>query len=269
MKRKIYDLVEGGLYPKKQNKYFDIFISVLIILNVIAIAIESSPVLNEELKNILRYFETFSLTVFTIEYIMRLYVSDIQYPKRKKINSVFKFAFSPLGLIDLLAILPFFIPFFIPVDLRFIRIFRLFRFLRVFKMARYSRALKLIIDVFKEKRTELGMTFIIAFILLVIASFLMYFSESHIQPKVFNNIFSSFWWALSTLTSVGYGDIYPVTTLGKIISALVSLLGIGIIAIPTGIVSSGFISKINYKKPSKPVHQHRKNLKRNFNKKLP
>lgn len=262
MKRKIFEIVEGGPGASEGNRYFDFFISALIILNVIAIAIESVPTLTREQIRMLRYFEIFSLTIYTIEYCLRLYIADIQFPRRKKINSILAFALSPLGLIDLFAILPFFIPFFIPVDLRFIRIFRLFRFMRVFKMARYSRALKMIVDVFKEQRTELGMTFFIAFILLVIASFLMYFTESQVQPDVFNNIFSSFWWALSTLTTVGYGDIYPVTTPGKIISAIVSLIGIGIVAIPTGIVSSGFISKINGRKPAKTVQHYRGERKR-------
>jgi len=250
MKRKIYELVERGSFGKKHNLYFDYFIASLIILNVIAIAIESISTLNTNHLKIFKVFEVVSLLIFTIEYLLRLYVADLIYPRKKKINSIISFVFSPLGLIDLFAILPFYIPFIIPFDLRFIRLFRLFRFIRVFKIARYNKALKLIVDVFKERKTELGMTFFIAFIILVIASFLMYFIEGKIQPEVFKNVFSSFWWALSTLTTVGYGDIYPITTLGKIISAFVSVLGIGIVALPTGIISSGFISKLNKSKVS-------------------
>jgi voltage-gated potassium channel len=259
MKQKIYELVERGSFGKRYNLCFDYFIACLIILNVAAIAIESLSELNPSHLKLLKSFEIVSLIIFSIEYLLRLYVADLIYPRKKKIYSIIKFAFSPLGLVDLFAILPFYIPFILPFDLRFIRLFRLFRFVRVFKIARYNKALNLIGSVFKEKKSELAMTFFVAFIILIVASFMMYFVENPVQPKVFTNIFSSFWWALSTLTTVGYGDIYPVTNLGKIISAIVSLLGIGIVALPTGIISSGFISKISQSKNTKFICPHCKN----------
>jgi voltage-gated potassium channel len=256
MKKAIYELVERGSFGKKYNLFFDYFIASLIILNVIAIAIESLSTLDPIHLKILKDFEIVSLLIFTIEYSLRIYVADLKYPRKTKIQSIFAFVLSPLGLIDLFAILPFYIPFILPFDLRFIRLFRLLRFIRVFKIARYNKALNLIVAVLKEKRSELAMTFFVAFIILVVSSFMMYFVENPVQPKVFTNIFSSFWWALSTLTTVGYGDIYPVTDLGKIISAFVSLLGIGIVALPTGIISSGFISKLSSSKTSKMVCPH-------------
>jgi len=256
MKRKIYELVERGSFGKKYNLYFDYFIASLIVLNVIAISIESLSYLDPVHLKVLKTFEVISLLIFTVEYVLRMYVSDLIFPHERKVYSVIRFILSPLGLVDLLAILPFYIPFIIPFDLRFLRLFRLLRFIRVFKIARYNKAMNLIINVFKEKRSELGMTFFVAFIILIVASFLMYFVEGSVQPDKFDNIFSSFWWALGTLSSVGYGDIYPITTTGKIISALVSLLGIGIVALPTGIISSGFISKLSQPKKIKIVCPH-------------
>jgi voltage-gated potassium channel len=266
MKRKIYELVERGSFGKKYNLWFDYFIASLIILNVIAIAIESLSTLNPTHVKFFRTFEIISLLIFTVEYILRIYVADLVHPGKTKIKSILSFVFSPLGLIDLFAILPFYIPFIIPFDLRFIRLFRLFRFIRVFKIARYNKALNLMVAVFKEKKTELGMTFFVALIILIIASFLMYFVEGAVQPDKFDNVFSSFWWALGTLTTVGYGDMYPITTLGKIISAMVSVLGIGIVALPTGIISSGFVSKLNQSKNNKVVCPHcKKEFVHNFN----
>jgi voltage-gated potassium channel len=256
MKRKIYELVERGSFGKKHNLYFDYFIACLIILNVIAISIETLSYLDPVHLKCLKIFEVISLLIFTVEYVLRLYVADITFPSEKKIYSIIRFIVSPLGLVDLFAILPFYLPFIIPFDLRFLRLFRLLRFIRVFKIARYNKAMNLIVTVFKEKKTELGMTFFVAFIILIIASFLMYFIEGSVQPAKFDNIFSSFWWALATLTTVGYGDIYPITTMGKIIGAMVSLLGIGIVALPTGIISSGFVSKISRPKNIKIVCPH-------------
>lgn len=230
---------------------FDYFIIVLIIFNVLAIALDTLTGLNEQFRNALRIFEIASIGIFTIEYILRLYVSDITHPAKNKMGSALKFIFSPFGIIDLLAILPFYIPFITKVDLRFLRLLRLVRFLRVLKIGRYNSTLSLIRDVLKEKRAEIGMTFFIAVLLLLISGFVMYSVENPVQPDKFPNIFASLWWAVATLTTVGYGDIYPITTLGKVISGVVAILGIGLIALPTGIISAGFIEKIDQSKNEK------------------
>jgi len=246
MKQRIHRLVEKGAHGSKINLVFDYFIVSLIILNVIAIALDTLNGLPGQIKSILRVFEIISIIIFTIEYLLRIYVSDITYPAKSKIASIFKFILSPYGIIDLLAILPFYTPFIIKTDLRFLRIIRLIRFFRVFKISRYNSTLKLIGDVFKEKRNALGMTFFIAGLMLLVSGFVMYSVENPVQPDKFPNVFESFWWAVATLTTVGYGDIYPITALGKIISSIVAFLGIGLIALPTGIISSGFIEKIGH-----------------------
>jgi voltage-gated potassium channel len=248
MKQRIYNLVEKGAHGSKINLVFDYFILCLIILNVTAVALDTLTGINVALLQFLRIFEIFSIIIFTIEFLLRLYVSDITHPASNKFYSALKFIFSPFGLIDILAILPFYIPFIIKTDLRFLRILRLIRFFRIFKISRYNSTLKLIWDVIKEKKAELQMTFFIALLMLLVSAFLMYHVENPVQPEKFTNVFSSLWWAVSTLTTVGYGDIAPVTTLGKIISSFVSILGIGIIALPTGIISAGFIQKIDKNK---------------------
>jgi voltage-gated potassium channel len=251
MKQKIYKLVEKGSHGSKVNLIFDYFIIVLIILNIIAVALDTLTGLPEHFLKIMKIFEIVSIGIFSIEYLMRLYVSDITHPAKSKVASVLKFMASPFGIVDLLAILPFYVPFIIKVDLRFLRILRLVRFLRVLKISRYNTTLKLIRDVLREKSAEIGMTFFIAFLLLLISGFVMYSVENPVQPDKFPNVFASLWWAVATLTTVGYGDIYPVTTLGKVISGIVAVMGIGLIALPTGIISAGFVEKINHSKTEK------------------
>ena len=141
----------------------------------------------------------------------------------------------------------------IKADLRFLRILRLSRFLRILKVNRYTNSLKLIWSVIKEKKSELIVTGFATLLLLIIASFIMYNIEGEKQPDVFPNILASFWWAIATLTTVGYGDVYPITGLGKFISGLIALMGIGLVALPTGIISSGFIKRLEKQKKDEEI----------------
>ena len=248
LKEKIHHLVEKGSYGSKVNLLFDYFIIILISLNVIALALETVRGLPDQLIRILRIFEFVLVIIFSVEYAMRIYISDITHPSKNRISSALKFIFSTYGLIDLLAILPFYITLMVKVDLRYLRILRLMRVLRILKISRYSSSLKLIHDVLKEKRNEIGMIFLVAFILLIISGFVMFSIENKVQPDVFSDVFASLWWAVITLTTVGYGDIYPVTALGKLINGFVAVLGIGLITLPAGIISAGFIEKISSSK---------------------
>lgn len=244
MKAKIYNFLEKE--GSASNRIFESFIVTLIFLNVIAIAIDTLRDLEPQMELLLRIFEAFSITVFSLEFLLRIYISDLTHPAKTRLRSALKFIFSFFGMVDLIAILPFYIPFIIKADLRFVRIFRLFRFFRIFKLSRYNRTLQMIWDVIREKKSEFIMTFFISVLLLLVAAFLMYYVESPVQPDKFKNIFSSLWWAVSTLTPLGYGDVAPVTTPGKVISAIVAIIGIGLIALPTGIISAGFIDKISH-----------------------
>lgn len=238
MKHRIYTLLN-------ENRIFIKFISLLIVLNVISLIFESYREFRESFGLLLYYFEFFSVVIFTIEYVLRFWSADLN-PKYtgNSFMKRLKFTFSTLGLVDLFAILPFYLPFLIAIDLRVLRILRLLRLLRIFKLGRYSKSFKIISSVLKETRSELGITFFVAFVLLVLSSTLMYYIERDVQPEAFASIGHAFWWAVATLTTVGYGDVYPVTGIGKVLSALIAIIGIGFVALPTGIISSVFIEKV-------------------------
>jgi voltage-gated potassium channel len=243
MKQKIYNILEKE--GSRGNVIFEYFIVSLIILNVIAIALDTIREVGPLLKFALSIFEAFSIVIFSIEYILRIYISDLSHPASTRFRSRLRFIFSFFGLIDLAAILPFYLPFLIRADMRFLRILRLLRFFRIFKLSRYNSTLQLIWDVIKEKKSEFIMTFFISSLMLLVSAFLIYYTEGPAQPDKFPNIFYSLWWAVGTLTPLGYGAVEPVTTAGKVISAIVAIIGIGLIALPTGILSAGFIDRIS------------------------
>lgn len=241
MKKKVRDFINN-------NKHFIKFIYVLIVLNVLTLILESYKELNDNYGLFFYSFEIFSVAIFTLEYIIRIWVSDkTKEDKKERIN----FAFSTLGIIDLIAIIPFYLPFIFPFDLRIVRILRLFRLLRIFKLSRYSKSLKTIQYIFKETKAELSITVFVTFVLMILSSTLMYYIEHDAQPEKFASIGDAVWWAVATLTTVGYGDVYPVTALGKILSGIIALIGIGFVALPTGIISSAFIEKIQAEKETK------------------
>ena len=245
VKRRTYEIVERAQNNDKASKYFDILILLLIILNTFAIVLESFNSLNSTYKVQFRIFEILSVIVFSIEYILRIWTSDLGFPSKKgKMASVFKYIFSTMALIDLLAILPFYLPMLIAIDLRFLRMFRISRLLRILKINRYTKALSLIISVIKDKKDELLATVFVMGFMIMISSTVMYYFETEVQPEAFPNIVASFWWSIATLTTVGYGDIYPVTAMGKLFAGIIAVLGIGLVALPTGIISSGFIFAI-------------------------
>lgn len=254
MKARIYYILEKE--GSKANLVFEYIIVTLIILNVISIGLDTIRDLKPAMVLALNIFETFSIVVFSIEYLLRIYIADFTHPAGTRFRSVMRFVFSFFGLIDLAAILPFYLPFLIRADMRFLRILRLIRFFRIFKLSRYNNTLQLIWDVIKEKKSEFLMTFFISVLMLLVSAFLMYYIENPVQPDNFRHIFSALWWAVGTLTPLGYGGVEPITTTGKIISAVVAIIGIGLIALPTGIISAGFIEKISKDNPADGEKKH-------------
>lgn len=247
MKKKIHSILTVSKKTGDVSWYFDVFIIALIILNVIAIVLESIEPLKQEFQSLFDYFEIFSVIVFTIEYILRVWTANLNPNYEKPVTGNLKYAFSPLALIDLLAFLPFYLPF-IGVDLRLMRMLRIFRIFRLFKIARYVEALSFINSVFKKKKEELVITLIFTVFLLLIASTLMYYVENGTQPENFSSIPETMWWGIATLTTVGYGDIYPITPLGQFLGGVIAVIGIGLFALPTGILASGFSDEISLKK---------------------
>lgn len=199
------------------------------------------------------------MSVFTIEYILRLWTCTADDRFRSPIKGRIRFAATPLALVDLMAILPFYLEIIMLIralDLRFIRALRLFRLFRLFKMGRYSEALKTLGNVLKQKKEELFITVFAILILLITASSLMYFVEKDAQPEAFSSILAAMWWGVSTLTTVGYGDIYPITAIGKFLGALIALLGIGMFALPAGILASGFAEEMQKKRGKRRICPH-------------
>lgn len=195
--------------------------------------LESVPELRAQHQNFFLAFEAFSVVIFTIEYLLRLWVADNRW----------QFVKSPMAVIDLLAILPSLLPY-VHVDLRFLRSFRLFRLLRIFKLASYSHALQLLGRVFMSRRHELAVSVLLGLFLLTMSASCVYFFENEAQPDKFTSIPHSMWWAAATLTTVGYGDVYPITVMGRLFGALTAFLGVGMFALPAGILASAFAEEM-------------------------
>lgn len=247
MKSRIYEIMEKAKPKDIASLIFDWSLMLLITLNVLSIVLESFASVALAYKEFFIVFETTSVIIFTLEYMLRLWTSDLKYPNKYKMVSLLTFAFSTMAIIDLLSILPFYIPLATPIDFRILRVLRLTRILRILKIGRYSESLALIGRVLKRSRSDLLVTLFITFLLLLLSSSLMYFVENPAQSDKFPNIVSSAWWTIITLTTVGYGDVYPITILGKILGGFIALLGIGLVALPTGIISSGFMEEIRIK----------------------
>ncbi|QXP59109.1 ion transporter [Olleya sp. HaHaR_3_96] len=232
----------------KGEDLLDYFISILILINVLAIILESYKEIYTSYKAFFTVLELFTIIVFSFEYVIRVWVSDLISPELSPTRARLKYIFSFMGIVDLASILPFYLPFIVSLDLRIIRLLRLFRLLRVLKLNRNFKSLAVIRSVIVKTKNEILVSAILVFILLIIASTLMFYIENKAQPEAFENIGQALWWAVATLTTVGYGDIYPITGLGKIMSAFIALLGIGFVALPTGIISSAYIEEIRSQK---------------------
>lgn len=212
----------------------DKFIYALILLSTLAIILESDQDLEQSYGQLFQTFELLTVIIFSLEYFYRTVVNFSR-------NKNFRYNFSFFGLIDLIAVLPFFLPIAFVFDSRSLRLLRLIRALRVLKVGQHSTAVKHLIQVFKRIKGELALTFFLSLILITFSGIIVFYAENPSQPEVFNNIGKSIWWAFATLTTVGYGDIYPITIIGKSIASLVAIIGIGLIAIPTGLISATYV----------------------------
>ena len=220
----------------KAGYFFDIFIQSLIILSLISFSVETLPNLSPGFREVLSFVELITVVIFTLEYLLRIFVAD----------SKLKYIFSFYGIIDLLAILPFY--FMHGVDLRSVRIFRLIRLIRTFKLFRYNSAIKRLRSAVISIKSELILFLVVTLFLLYLSAVGIYYFEKDAQPEAFASVFHSLWWAVATLTTVGYGDIYPVTVGGKIFTSIVVFLGIGIVAVPTGLFASALTKIISKEK---------------------
>ncbi len=231
-------------HKAKFSLQFDFFIYGLIILNIVAMVLESHVSVKTRYENFFSTFELFSIVVFSFEYLYRIVV----YYRAEGWRGLFGYMFSFFGLIDLISILPFYLKQFIAIDGRFFRILRLFRLTRIFKLGRESKSLKLFIKALSSVRNELKFTLFLSILTILFSASAIYFLENEAQPEVFSSITASIWWATVSLATVGYGDIIPITVGGKIFASVISLVGIGVVAIPTGIISAAFVEEIIHSK---------------------
>lgn len=239
LRRRIYEALEVSDKKGTLSWYVDLFIMALILANVAAIVLSSVSAIMLEHMMFFYWFEFISVMIFTVEYILRVLTINYKYKYRRPVLGNLRFMLSTMGLIDFLAILPFYLPF-LGVDFRAVRLLRIFRLFRLFKFARYIKALVLIEKVIKEKRAALSISLMLTFILLLLTSTLMYYIENPVQPHVFSSIPSTMWWGIATLTTVGYGDMVPISPLGKFLGGIIAVIGVGLFALPAGILASGF-----------------------------
>lgn len=223
-KEKLRSIIEDNTTPN--GLFFDYTIQLFIFISLIAFAVETLPDSSKELISILNWIELISVSVFSVEYLLRIYVSKFR----------LKYIFSFYGIIDLLAILPFYLN--VGLDLRSLRSFRIFRIFRALKIVRYNKALKRFGVAAKIVKEEVVLFLIIIMILIFIVSSGIYYFENEAQPEIFKSIPHSFWWTIVTLTTVGYGDVYPITIGGKIFTFFVLLMGVAVITVPAGLVAT-------------------------------
>ncbi len=240
-KRRVFQIIEKAQPGDKVSMIFDWTIIVLIFLSILTIILQSFDKLDAQFTNSFRYLEGFTVAVFTIEYLLRLWTADLAF-SNSSIPRI-RYFLSFLAFFDLLAILPFYLPF-IGADLRVLRLFRMLRLLRLVKIKRYSPALQTVLDVVSCSLHQLLASFCVCAVIIFIAGIIMYTAENEAQPEAFPNVLASLWWAVNALTTVGYGDVYPVTVTGKFFASILSVIGVGVIAIPAGIIAAGFLKAI-------------------------
>lgn len=226
---------------------FELVIISLILLNL-AIGILDTFPLPGDADTLIAWADLCIITIFTIEYVLRLWTSDLLYPELPPWRARIRYAFTPLAVIDFISIFPFYLPILVGYPISIIRSIRVLRLFQIFKMGRYITGLASMGAVLVERRFQLVSSLVVIFLFMLMASVLMYSVEHPVQPDVFQNAFSGLWWAITTITTVGYGDIYPITAAGRVISGIIALLGVSLVAIPSGIISAGFAQQIEKKR---------------------
>ena len=259
-KKKIHGLLHPDIVGDKHwDKVINVFIITLIILNIIAVMLETMPSIerNPGAMRFFHYFDWVSVIIFTIEYVLRVWSSNHEEKYRHSFRGRLKYMVSPGALIDLIAIVPSYLQAFIGLDLRILRMLRLLRFLRLFRLTAYLKSAHMMANIFKKRINELGLSLVLVVFLIIISSCIMYFAE-HLTPSLdeskFQSIPATIWWSVVTLTTTGYGDMYPLTDLGKAMASIIMLTGVAFFALPAGIITAGFLEEFRKNKN----HHHTK-----------
>lgn len=241
-KKRIFDIIQIGFDEDWQSRAFDIVLMILILVNLF-ISFFATFDSAEPYMGVLGVIETVTAVAFAVEYGLRIWTAEYLYPDLPRKRAAIRYMISFSGIVDMLAFLPCFLPFFLPTGIVAFRMFRVVRIFRLFRVNAYYDALNVIGDVIHSKKDQILSSIFIIVVLMMASSLCMYSLEHEAQPEVFKNAFSGFWWAVSTLLTVGYGDIYPITIPGRIFGIVITFLGVGMVAIPTGILSAGFVEQ--------------------------
>ena len=245
LRRFVYDNLHNEEYESTLSRCVNIFLILLIIGNTIAVLLESMNEIYQSYQLLFDAFELFSIVVFTVEYLLRFWAIAEKNPFESAWKNRWLWVRSGSAIIDLLAILPAYINFFVHIDLRFLRILRLFRLL---KLTRYFVSLQILLRVIEREKGSFQAVIFILLIMIIIAAAGMYVVENQAQPEVFSSIPAAMWWAVVTLTTVGYGDVTPITPIGRFLGALITILGVGLAALPAGILANGLASELRQRK---------------------
>jgi voltage-gated potassium channel len=251
IKWRIYNVIRDDDENDLLSNIIDIIIVSSIFLNILLIILDTFSFFHGKHENILKRIELVLAIIFTIEYLIRIWTSVYIIPAIPAYKARLKYLLTFKGLIDIIALIPFYIALIFDTNFDFLKIIRLFRILSILKINRYTNSLSNVGKVIRNKSAQLISSMFVVSILIIFSSVLMYYIENEAQPEKFNNAFSGLWWAIATLTTVGYGDIYPITVIGKILGVLIAFLGIGLVAVPTGIISAGFVEQISEEKETK------------------
>lgn len=255
-RRRLFTIVETGNMEDRVSRGYDILITLVIVVNLAVSVLYTFDYFELHYGTLLLSVEFVTVTFFAVDYCLRLWTAKFQYPKLAEPKAIWKYATSVTGIIDLVSFLPYYLPVFFPTGAVAFRMFRIIRIFRLFRINAYYDSLNVITEVISSKKQQLFSSVFIISVLMLASSLCMYSLEHEAQPDVFENAFSGIWWSVSTLLTVGYGDIYPITPLGKLFSIFITFLGVGMVAIPTGIISAGFVDQYSrIKRISEYAHE--------------
>ena len=241
--QRLFAMVSTGVTNSRLNQFYDIFSTLALVANLVCAFASTFDSLDAKYGLLFDYVDEITVFFFAIDYALRIITAEQQYKGYPAGKAIAKYMTSGYGIIDLLSFLPHYLPTFFPAGAAVFRMFRVVRIFRLFRINAYSDSLTLIGNVLSKKKTQLLASVFVIITLTLAASLCMYSVEHEAQPDVFTNAFSGIWWATSTMLTVGYGDIYPITLMGQILGILITFLGVGLVAIPTGIISAGFVEE--------------------------
>ena len=242
-RKNVYEVIEIGDSGEHLSRTYDVVSTVIVLINLTVTVLGTFSELEAGYGGIFLMLEAATALFFLADYVLRVWTADLKYPEQSRAEALLRYVFSFSGMIDLLSFLPHYLPFFFPKGAVAFRMFRVIRIFRLFRINAYYDSLNVITEVISRKKQQLLSSVFIIVILMLGASLCMYSLENEAQPEVFSNAFSGIWWSASTLLTVGYGDIYPITPMGKAFSIIITFLGVGMVAIPTGIISAGFVEQ--------------------------